>query len=945
MTLRIRRWFVSSILVATWAALACGADQPKLRGYPDPLPEDASYETVVKSQPFPLMKYPVTIIGAAFHPEEVHVTPSGELILPYTEIWKGLCVATLAGTRPADGAPGQPTAMLPVEAMNWRLVDGYMPGVENQWTIGDVELRQLAFATSGGIFESATGQEPLVALVRYTLTNKASAPREAVLAIQFGQAYGGLSMKTVPPVYPQELSFAAPYVRQKDGKVVACVLTKDAAVSFKPLGPAPEASPTNYTLVNEKAESVKGPEHAVDVERNGDALTIGSWPSPAGADLFVEASKTHGSGMVVDVRVATPDGTVTPVGTLDRTRFSVKAVAVEDFIFPGEHSAALPWAALAKSLPQGKSKIVLRCRIASGAAGKENGVASWEPIVLFARPGTTPKFKNVGSRYSDENRLSFTIPLAPGESKNVELAVPYFPLPADVGMQLVGLHVDKKLANFRRYWSRELTCNADFVVPEKRVRDSYRACLANNLILIDRDPKSGVLMPHPDASGYESVWAGDGSVSMQALDRMGYHKEVESMFDYFLARQGREKPEGDVLSTEGFLSGDVDLRWMNQNGFILWAMAEHYKLTHDDAWLHKVAPQMIRGCAWIARERARTKVLKNGQKVKHYGLLPKGRPSDLYIWDNWYWTDTYSYMGLRGTADVLPAAGLKSYADELAAEADDYKACILASIERSIDPKIKPPFLPPTPYRVGPPTHAFSDEYWYAISSPIYMVEAGLLDARDERIGGTAYWLEKDGMATGLPLLGVGSIDPYYVYNQSLTQLLRGEPAKFAWTLYSLSAYGMAQGVYATIEGHNLLTGFNSETWEANRQPHMHSNSRYIDLVRIALVLEDGDTLHLMAGAPRGWLADGEKIEVRRAASYFGPVNFTAQSRVASGEIAVDVEPTSWKAPKLVIHVRPPTKYGKIKSVKLNGEDWKDFDGDAVTLPRLDKKMTVVCGF
>ena len=943
MTCRILQWPVWVVLAAAWANGACGADQAALRAYPDPLPEDTSYDTVVKSQPFPLMKYPVTIIGAKVHPEEVHVTPSGELIFPYTEMWKGLCLAPLIGARSGDGSSSPLVlALPPVEATAWRLVDGYMPAVENHWTMGNLELRQLAFATSGGVFESTTGQEPLVALVRYTIANKSSSPCEATLAIQFGQAYGGLSMKTVPPVYPQELSFESPLVRQKGGAAVACVLTKDVAPSFKPLAPLPKTNPANYTLVNEKAESVKGPEYSVDVERNGDTLKVGSWQAPAGADLFVEASTTHSSNMVVDVKIVGPAGAVHRVGTLDRTRFSVSADSADVFIAPGEHSAGLPWAALAKSLPQGKAKIVLRCRTSSDAGAKE--VGSWEPIVAFARPGTTPKFKNAGPRYSDENRLSFTIALQPGQSKSVELAVPYFPLP-DVGIQLLGFHIDEKLPRFRKYWSRELNRNAEFVVPDRRVRDAYRACVANNLLLIDRDPKSGVLMPHPDATTYEAVWAGDGSVSIQAMDRMAYHKEAESMLDYFLARQGQAKPEGDVQSADGFFSGDVDLRWMNQNGFILWAMSEHYKLTHNEAWLRKVAPQLIKGCGWIAHERARTKVMENGQKVKHYGLLPKGRPSDLYIWDNWYWTDTYSYMGLRGTADVLAAIGMKDEAAPLAAEANDYKACILDSVARSIDPQVKPPFLPPTPYRAGPPTHSFFDDNWYAICSPIYMVEAGLLDARDERIGGTAFWLEKHGMGSGLPLLGVGAIDPYYVYNQSLMQLLRGEPAKFVWTLYSLSAYGMAQGTYATIEGHNLLTGFNSETWEANRQPHMHSNSRYIDMVRIALLLEQGKTLHLMAGTPRGWLADGEKIEVKHAPSYFGEVNFTARSQVASGQITVQIEPTPWQTPKVVLHVRPPTRYGKIKAVKLNGEEWKDFDGESVRLPRLDKKTNVVCVF
>ena len=187
-------------------------------------------------------------------------------------------------------------------------------------------------------------------------------------------------------------------------------------------------------------------------------------------------------------------------------------------------------------------------------------------------------------------------------------------MPRQPGRELGGLQFDDEFARFREYWTRELDRNAQFIVPEKRIRDAYRACLANNLLLIDRDPKTGVLMPHPDALAYEAVWAGDGRSIIQATDRLGYHPEAESMLDYFLARQGQAKPEGDVLSAEGFFSGDVDLRWMNQDGFVLWAMAEHYKLTRDEAWLRRVAPQLVKGCDWIIRERARTKVVENGQK-------------------------------------------------------------------------------------------------------------------------------------------------------------------------------------------------------------------------------------------------------------------------------------------------------------------------------------------
>ena len=59
------------------------------------------------------------------------------------------------------------------------------------------------------------------------------------------------------------------------------------------------------------------------------------------------------------------------------------------------------------------------------------------------------------------------------------------------------------------------------------------------------------------------------------------------------------------------------------------------------------------------------------------------------------------------------------------------------------------------------------------------MVEAGLLDAKDEKVADLEYWLENYGLFSGLPAFMANSIDPYYVYNQSLSQLLRGEHAKF----------------------------------------------------------------------------------------------------------------------------------------------------------------------
>ncbi len=938
-----RRRLAWVMLIVACAASARGDGGGPLRAYPDVMPADVSFDAVVKSQSLPLMKYVVNVIGAKVHPEEFHVTSSGQLMVPYTAEWSGLCVAALFAAHPDLGSAGVPTlALPPADNVKSRLVDGYMPAVINEWTVGDLRIRQLAFATCRGKFESITAREPLVALVRWSLTNKSSLPCEAELAVQFGALHRDLSCKAIPAPYSHRLSFQPPFLRDEDGTTVACLLAKGGEVSFKPIA-AQQGDPSQSLIFNAKEENIAQPTFSVPVERQGDAIKVSQWWSPAGVDFYVESSRIHSSPMAVDVEVIGPGNAVKPLGSLSRTGFSAKERPIEDYIAPGQHSVAIRWSELAKALPQGASTLRVHCYYP--VDGRRAPVGSWSPIVVLTRSGKTPRFKSPGPMSPDENRLTTRLKLAPGETKSIDLAVPYFALPEQAAPRLAGLSIDDQLAKFREYWRRELNRNAEFIVPESRIRDAYRACLASNFILIDRDPKTGLLMPHPDALGYEAVWAGDGSVSIQATDRMGYHREAAGMLDYFLARQGKEKPEGDVTSAEGFFSGDVDLKWMNQDGFVLWALAEHYKLTHDDAWLRRVAPQMVKGCDWIIRQRARTKGTANGKRPSNYGLLPKGRPSDLYIWDNWYWTDTYSYMGLRETADVLAAIGMNREAERLAAEAGDYKACIVAALDRSMNHKVKPPFVSPSPQLRGPPSVDFFNTNWYSISSPIYMVEAGLLDAKDEKVADLEYWLERYGLFSGLPAFGANSIDPYYVYNQSLSQLLRGEHAKFVWTLYSLSAYAMGQGTYATIEGQNIVTGFNSDVWSASRQPHMHSNSRLIDMLRIALLLEQGNTLHLMAGVPRGWLADGQQIEVRRAPSCFGEVNFVARSQLAEGKITVSIEPPKWQAANVVLHVRPPSRYGRIKQVSVNGLPSKDYDAESVRLPRLNKKTEVICTF
>jgi hypothetical protein len=59
---------------------------------------------------------------------------------------------------------------------------------------------------------------------------------------------------------------------------------------------------------------------------------------------------------------------------------------------------------------------------------------------------------------------------------------------------------------------------------------------------------------------------------------------------------------------------------------------------------------------------------------------------------------------------------------------------------------------------------------------------------------------------------------------------------------------------------------------------------------RWMLYLERGETLHLLSGVPRAYFGDGKHIEIKRAASYFGPVSLRTESKLSEGRIVATME-------------------------------------------------------
>jgi len=115
----------------------------------------------------------------------------------------------------------------------------------------------------------------------------------------------------------------------------------------------------------------------------------------------------------------------------------------------------------------------------------------------------------------------------------------------------------------------------------------------------------------------------------------------------------------------------------------------------------------------------------------------------------------------------------------------------------------------------------------------------------------------------------------------------------------------------------------------------------FLERFRNLLVMEDGLNLWLARATPRAWLGQGKKISVKNAPSHFGSVDYEIVSDVDHGRVTATVTMPARPSLKGVwLRLRHPNS-ALIKSVKVNGKDWKDFDPSKEVVKLHDLKDSV----
>ena len=467
------------------------------------------------------------------------------------------------------------------------------------------------------------------------------------------------------------------------------------------------------------------------------------------------------------------------------------------------------------------------------------------------------------------------------------------------------------------------------------------------------------------------------------MDLTGLHEASATWLGGFLQRAG-SPGDGDFADGSGnFCIGRLfrgtpitdapgyptyELIHNGGTGRILYDLAEHYFLTGDRAWLQKNLWRMQAAAEWIIRQRAQyLQNIPNRDKLLVAGLHPAQHITDCaWGYSEWKWytnIDAWYCQGLRRFAEAMRDLDPENAAKYLA-ESEQYHDALHKAVDQGITlaPVMRVrngtyrSYIPPILYTRGPSIGqvtqiAMTDDDW-----PLELVDAvgipalddprvdGLLDVCEDVLSlnhtylysGDRYpYLCERRKATGRdpsedwfwgggsPQLGYSYLANVYLRRDEIPSFLRQWVNNYAAFVMPTPEYVFTEHFMNHTHPKVLE---HLEQGDYHRLLNGHALSYFMEQFRSLLVWEEGDVLWLAKATPRHWLAQGQRIAVKNAPSYFGTVGYTLVSDAEHGAITGTVELPTRRPPKAV-YLRFRYPEGRpMRRVTVNGQPWDDFD-------------------
>ena len=488
----------------------------------------------------------------------------------------------------------------------------------------------------------------------------------------------------------------------------------------------------------------------------------------------------------------------------------------------------------------------------------------------------------------------YAILVQPGKSVIWECRITHTPVAPERAEKLFGQDFTAHLEHVRAYWNAKLDRAARIELPEAAVDERIRAGLLHLDINTLGLNAAGDLLP---GVGWYAPIGTESSPMIQFFDTMGWHDEAERCIDFFLNRR----------NSDGFIQ--VYNHYESETGPVLWTAAEHFRMTRDVNWLRRVAPALRHCCEFLLKWRNDNK-REEFRVTGSYGLL-NGKVADPDDFYHTYFLNAGTLLGLAGMAEVLREVD-PEYAARLAAETEEYRADLRASLEhaRRRAPVVPlgdgtwTPVLPPWAEYTGGVSRYTDGGEWFSHGSFV---------CRDTLIGALAFALS-DLYAPDDPVMttllkanqapatreNAALSQPYYS-RHDIAHLRRGEVKLFLKTFYNQFAALQDRHSYTFWEHYYHLS-----------QHKTHEEAWFLEQCRWMLAYEEGETLELCRGIPRAYMASGKRIAIRNLVTHWGKLDLLATSSGDAIEAVVKVERTPGR-----IALRLPHPAGR-KAVRVS---------------------------
>ena len=543
----------------------------------------------------------------------------------------------------------------------------------------------------------------------------------------------------------------------------------------------------------------------------------------------------------------------------------------------------------------------------------------WE----FARAGLLPANKKVIDEHGYASAaLVYKMKLKPGKEKSYDFVVPSQEKKKnDFTHAAQRLNFDSNLEEIKKYWQQKVSLELN--LPDKEFVTCFYASIYYILIMMT----GRELWPGPYF--YDSFTLHDAVEMADVLGKVGLKGVARETLTYF-----------NYKDDDAYLDG---------LGGSIYALYEHYRITQDKKWLGKNYPKMRKDSQKLKILRAQqlNSALKDSPI---YGLLPGSMSQDnfskkehLYI-DNWW-----GIIGLKATIEAAKVLKKEDDLKWLIKEYKDFLNCLMESFKKVMK-RERISYIP-----------AFAD-YWPPGKR--------IVDSKHRILGETQMaWAHRPALFPGLSLnipvpldLLKESYQQYWARSGKFSDYDGGwyvEYEKYFWSYNVMLAHpliylGMEDVAIKNMQWsvkhqscpggwmEAMYTRLNKEGLREIDEgvvcdiPHGWAAAHYILSLRDMLFREENEKIILLPCIPESWLEDGKCIEIKKAPTYFGEINFRLESHLKKEFIKLTLSAQK-TPPKGYILVLP---FGKnIKGVKIDGKDREGFERGKVNIPSQAKKI------